>query len=809
MNDDGDPGLFRLVPAPVTSFDTQRPRWLLPIPHGDFFGLFAKMTRAASAPRLPALHGPCCVLRDEHTFFPGRTVFYDLFDVQQHLWDVLSMHLQCAAATLWQPSLALLLSLRLAVCTAMILTMACQLRWQRPFATGARPRGTISRPLWTRILLGFAVLVPVAAGPMTQSSPASLRGDWRRPADIELWSSGQTTLQEQLLHHGICHCLSRPLLSGGVAPPGVYGAGPPILPPPPPEPPDQLDEGFHLEEDFHDEAETFHISFWLCSPGVEHHSVDIAVSFPQSVERLQETLLETVNGIGHHWLTSVVPIEPQVDEDFGSLVMLPQWVASSRLRAIVLDGRGVGQGVFAFYLSAPITRFNVLAQLGCELQDPLDVYVGGSYQRLEDDERVEAAQGILVKVVHQGDEINWVDSLADRTRDPLLWDPDTRHPDHLPGRYLEFQTYCATRLHRPDREDQRQPLAVACETFGLDPDRTWVRAPTHRPLGLCRAGRRIHSVIAVIDQLSFPRELHCVVLFDLRPVGRWIQWTAVPDGILHAGEYVASLQLEAVDGYLVVVRGGQRRGRNGLIRVDDGEVLEVVLAPAGSLSSSTTPADTDDDDTEDGTSSAGTAGDLQPDSPDLPAGDPPTGPGPFGPPPPRPVNRPRSRSPQRERPGAEDGPAPPTSATPRPSDSAEGTVTIQLADHLETPVFSIDCNTVPLPHDPTTGRRLTTPWPFDWLRVDPGAYATKEVTRQALAYMSGWPELLRHAIRGPPPELHLYTDGSWDPTTGFGGFAVAIFLAYQGQWALFGACGGGTHGHLDSPWDFGGPGACQ
>ena len=86
------------------------------------------------------------------------------------------------------------------------------------------------------------------------------------------------------------------------------------------------------------------ISFWLCSPGVEHHSVDIAVSFPQSVERLQETLLETVNGIGHHWLTSVVPIEPQVDEDFGSLVMLPQWVASSRLRAIVLDGRGGRSG---------------------------------------------------------------------------------------------------------------------------------------------------------------------------------------------------------------------------------------------------------------------------------------------------------------------------------------------------------------------------------------------------------------------------------------------------------------------------------
>ena len=373
ISDAGDSGLFRLVPAPTDSFATQRLHWMLPIPQCDFFGMFATTTRAASAPRLLVTIGPYRVLRNEHSLSMGRIVFYDLFDVQQHLWDVFSAHFLCAAAKMQQPSLALLLSLRLAVCIAMLLTLACQIRWQRPFANRTRLHGAIGRPMWTRTLLGFAVLVTAAAGPTAQTSPASLQSDWRRPADIELWSSGQATIQEQLLHHGISHCLGRPLFSGGVAPPGVYGAGPPTLPPPPPEPPDQIDEGFHLEEDILDEAETFHISFWLCSPGVEHHSVDIAVSFPQSVERLQETILETVNGIGHTWLTLVVPIEPQIDEDFGSLVMLPQWVESSRHRVVVLDGRGVDQGVFAFYLSTPITRFNVLAQLGCEPQDPLDV----------------------------------------------------------------------------------------------------------------------------------------------------------------------------------------------------------------------------------------------------------------------------------------------------------------------------------------------------------------------------------------------------------------------------------------------------
>ena len=113
-----------------------------------------------------------------------------------------------------------------------------------------------------------------------------------------------------------------------------------------------------------------------------------------------------------------------------------------------------------------------------------------------------------------------------------------------------------------------------------------------------------------------------MVLLDLRPVGRWILWTAAPDGVFHAGEYIASLQLRLSTRTSLL---SEVRGRNGLLRVDDGEVLEVVLVPADSLSSSTTPADSDDEDTGDEASYDGAEGDLQPDSPDLPAADPPTG----------------------------------------------------------------------------------------------------------------------------------------------------------------------------------------
>ena len=183
---------------------------------------------------------------------------------------------------------------------------------------------------------------------------------------------------------------------------------------------------------------------------------------------------------------------------------------------------------------------------------------------------------------------------------------------------------------------------------------------------------------------------------------------------------------EVVDAYLVVVRGGEhkraqwpaqgrrRRGPGGRPRPGR---LPLIIYYASKTATTRTP----------GTRQAT----MEPYSLTLPTCQPqtPQRAGPFGPPPPRP-DRPRSRSPHRA--GTAAGPAPPGSATPQPSDSAEGMVTLQLADHVEAPVFNIDCNTAPLPHDPATGRRLTTPWQFDWLRFDPEALAIKEVTRQPL-----------------------------------------------------------------------------
>ncbi|CAE7244447.1 unnamed protein product [Symbiodinium sp. CCMP2592] len=568
--------------------------------------------------------------------------------------------------------------------------------------------------------------------------------------------------------------------------------------------------GFLADEHFIDERETFHISFWMCSPGIEPHSVDVSVHFPQTIESIVEIVLDSTDGLGHEWLSEAIPITPQLEEFYGSLFLVPSWIPHSNTTALVLDARDIDHGICPIYLSVPVTRFNVLGKLGLDQDTAFHVFVAGSARPLGPEDTVAPAQGSLIKVMRPDMQPEWVDELRDRLHDPLLWDPDIGHPDSAAGRYVELQTYNAVWHHRTGPTDRRPPLEVACEAFDLEQQHTWVRAPTERPRALYSDEKRIHSVVAVVDQRTTPRQTHGIIFLDLRPIGRWVQWTAVNGGLFRAAAYVAALQVDVVDNFTIVVKGGRTKGRHGVIEVEDGEVLEVVLVPTTSLTSSASPTSEANDD-EDDSDDEHRGNDNMPSSSDLPSPDgPPQGSGPFGPPPPQPVNRPRSRSPRgRDRAlsvHTVDTRTHHDSPTATDLASSEGPFTVRLAEHVEAPSFSLLSQTVTLPHDPTTGHKLTCPWPLDWLHFEVENFDFKEVTKEAISDLKNWKDILTGLGPHDLPSLHIYVDGSWDPNTGLGGFAIAIFIAHHDEWALFGLCGDRTHGHpTGSVWEVQGP----
>ncbi|CAE7677247.1 unnamed protein product [Symbiodinium sp. CCMP2456] len=468
-------------------------------------------------------------------------------------------------------------ALSMVITLTLVGVLTAHLCWCRPLAMSSDR--TRVRPTWAKLLLAFSVLqVGQAGGDVNEHL-----GTWRQPSDVELWRAGQLTRREQAVRAEGEFILSQPLESGGLLPTTMYAGGPPT---PLPQPPEALDteeppvDPFEFVEDL---VPTHHISFWICAPFHEPESLDVAVSFPQTMNQIQDTIWESIRVLDTHWFVELLPTVPQISGAYGSFIMLPRWALQGDKKAVVLDASGIDKGTFAFYISSPITRFAVLNQLALDTTMELDVFVGGSFAPLQEDEGQNPSNGCLIKVLRRGEVVDWQGRVEDRLHDPALWNPETDHPAHVGSRFIEFQTTDETHLHPLQRQWQQGPMNVAVQTFGLNPENVWLRSPTERPKRLYKAGHRVYSLVAVLNESRHRQATTSIVFFDLRPIGHWVQWLAVDGERVHPGEYLEGLQLPFYDGFTLVVYGGQRHGDQGYLTIKDGDVLEVHLQPDGEV----------------------------------------------------------------------------------------------------------------------------------------------------------------------------------------------------------------------------------
>ncbi|CAE7031289.1 unnamed protein product [Symbiodinium sp. CCMP2592] len=500
---------------------------------------------------------------------------YDIYDLafmmiealDVPLFDLMAMYVSVYGCG-WSQTLAFLFLL------AELMLLFSHLRWSRPLACGRK--GRKSTPRWCWILTAVTIIGRVEA---TNSWAARPRAPL---SDVDLWRMGQRSRFEQLAMASQRIIDQTPLHSGGLMPDRLYATGPPLVEPRPPDPVEFNED--HEEElaNNEEEIESHHISFWITSPYIEPSSIDVALSFPISLSRIKEVVDDSIDGLGTYWLNDLYPTVPQLSDHYGTMVLVPEWMYHSDVRAILIDARGINKGIFSEYVSSPITRFLVLSKIDLEMDAETDVYAGGALAPLLEGDQVRAQHGTLVQVLPRGTAVQWSDRMEDRLQDPLRWDPDERHPDLLPGRFVEMQTLARRCLHPITRGEELNPMVVAQDRFGIDPATMWLRAPTERPKGMHDRGRRVHSVVAVLDERRHPKATTAAVTIDLRPVGRQILWAAAPNGVFDPGEYVEGLQLPVVQGFSIVVHGGRKIG-GGQLRVADGDLLEITLRPTADL----------------------------------------------------------------------------------------------------------------------------------------------------------------------------------------------------------------------------------
>ncbi|CAE7825551.1 unnamed protein product [Symbiodinium sp. CCMP2592] len=715
---------------------------------GGFFGSSALPYDALGMPA-----DPCdSSLQDE------RTNFVDLFDVLDWLygilWDFVNTWIPMLEAGAQAVGNTLRLGL-LILCGSLLMTYV---PWHRPYASRS---GRPALPVVYQLVLVAALWSSAGAAPVWQEPPYWAPPCPRPRTDLELWAAGQLSTREQLAR-ALSSTTGGRVESGGVWPTTHYDRGPPQVRVDPPdpvveEPPDEWTEEHETGEE--EELQSHHISFWVSALHVRPQTLDVGLMFPLSDEKIRDIVEEHLPGLHLPWLTDIVQVSPQPDPDFGSLIYVPAWVQQSEVKAVMIDARQVGKGIFVAYVTSPVNRYLLLSKAEIIFTSTAEIFVGGSGVPMAHTSQIPVDQGCLIQILPAAQAVTWHGELRDRYAHPSRWRPDTEHPALLPGRFIQFQSEAQVETYGPCRRGTGLPTEVAAELFDMDPEDFWLRAPTDNPERLCTRMQRLHSIIAVVPHCDYVKARTPIVFIDLRPVGLWPQWAPTENGVFHPGKFIQDLQIRVVEGFVITVEGGRRHGVDGELKVQDGETLRVLLQSSGNSPGRERHPTTDDEEPSEDHDDSSSTRDALPDSSDLSGGSPSRGPGPFGPPPPEPVNRPRSRSPRH-----------------RTEQNLPAARRLQLADVIPVQTFDLTKQSLTLPRVPESWTTRQAPWPLNWFRPDLTKLPLKPATRKGLEDAISCEDLLARPRASGDLTICLYTDGSADQGQQRSGYAVTILL---------------------------------
>ncbi|CAE7870876.1 unnamed protein product, partial [Symbiodinium microadriaticum] len=130
---------------------------------------------------------------------------------------------------------------------------------------------------------------------------------------------------------------------------------------------------------------------------------------------------------------------------------------------------------------------------------------------------------------------------------------------------------------------------------------------------------------------------------------------------------------------------------------------------------------------------------------------------------------------------------------------------ISLFDCVPSPSFSLNADSVKLPHSQDLLRLLYRPWPSNWLLppclTGPSIPATTTRGLQSLADIN----TVFNAQRSAQLSFSIYTDGSANQVQGQSGYAVVVLAHADEDTALLGAFGDRLLSSHDPPWSPEGP----
>ena len=329
------------------------------------------------------------------------------------------------------------------------------------------------------------------------------------------------------------------------------------------------------EED--EEALPFDASFMIFTPAHKVDHVVISVQVPFDVEVALEDVHEGRDPLRQDRFPLLLPVDPQPSVEYATLLALPSW--ADQVPVVLCDCRLYSGAMFATVVSPIMRREDLLSVAGLNRDARVHVYVSYFAWALAPGQRVQLQTGQFFAIVPFGQSHVHGPTLSDMLGSAAGWNDLADVPEILDLGFWVLTDVDALCFPVPVDPTVRLRSGLAA-VLDCEPQALTLRSSVPRISDHSDLGRR-HCAVLVATCL-IPRPVlrpvsRHVVILDLRPLLRGIEWTLLPENRISMRALVDRFQFGCPEGHSVSVKGGHTEDVHGepYVVVLDGQVLVV------------------------------------------------------------------------------------------------------------------------------------------------------------------------------------------------------------------------------------------
>ncbi|CAE7817460.1 unnamed protein product [Symbiodinium sp. CCMP2592] len=293
----------------------------------------------------------------------------------------------------------------------------------------------------------------------------------------------------------------------------------------------------------------------LYAPGYasEHH--DISLSLPALVDSVLQSLASRSSLLMRLATAQIVPVRPQPEEGYASLVVCPLWVSRSHKAVVVLDFSAFEGPTYACIVPSCLAYEDLDFFVQKHICDPWSVFIGDASRPLPFGDSCSVQNGTLVTFV-QADTVHWgLPPLEHFLLSPDEWIECPRKVrKELPSDhwllFLEEDQGWSTRLlpHDGDFDDELCSV-IATKMHRRVESVSFCMPEAGTNPAIVFDGYATSRIIAATFKNAGASTPECVVFLDARQMGKSLRCLKVRTPLLTMREAVQSLCLVPVSGF--------------------------------------------------------------------------------------------------------------------------------------------------------------------------------------------------------------------------------------------------------------------